>query len=455
MENINEIKVSVIVPVYNGEKYLARAVESILAQTMKDIEIILVDDGSEDGTADIIKSYKEKYPDLIVDVYNECNRSLGSARNIGVSHAQGEYIGFVDADDWIDPDFYEKMYGKAKETDADIVRCGLMRVNDKGEMWIHCLPPESWDAELNYENKKRIVSECFWGMPVCLFRRKTWIESGFRVIEETTYDEDMTSVLFILLSKRVAVLREPMYKYWINPVGTGSFNDSVYEKMLHAEKKIRCEAERLYLYEPYREELDFFFTKCALINAWGFMEDRNNYSTFPSERFCHVVKEFCEFMPEFMNNKYFEQKVNVRNQALFRIGRMGVAQVRYFRQHETELLEWNTHSLLDRYKNRRIAIWGAAQRGKSFLEKYDASAEIISNVIDKDERLHGERMPTGHLIVPYEECSDKLDSIFIMNHNYFDEIVSGVDNKYGIEFVDYEKAIYQVDEALTVMSGSV
>lgn len=117
-------KISVIVPVYNVEKYLARCLDSIINQTLADIEIICINDGSTDNSLEILNDYAKK--DSRIKIIDQTNAGLSCARNAGMQIAQGEYIGFVDSDDWIDLDFYEKLYTAAKKYDADIA-CGSIK----------------------------------------------------------------------------------------------------------------------------------------------------------------------------------------------------------------------------------------------------------------------------------------------------------------------------------------
>lgn len=117
-------KVSVVVPVYNAEKYLKQCLDSIVNQTLADIEIILIDDGSTDGSADICKAYLN---DPRVSYYHKENEGLAAARDDGMMRAAGEYIGFVDSDDWIEADMYEKMYNAAKSNSSDIVFCNCVQ----------------------------------------------------------------------------------------------------------------------------------------------------------------------------------------------------------------------------------------------------------------------------------------------------------------------------------------
>lgn len=125
-------KVSIVVPIYNKEKYLQKCLDSILQQTLEDIQIILVDDGSTDESGETCREYEKNDPRVLY-IYKE-NGGTASARNIGLKHANGSYVGFVDADDWIERDMYEKMYNIAADYDADIVFCNVYQgENTKGK----------------------------------------------------------------------------------------------------------------------------------------------------------------------------------------------------------------------------------------------------------------------------------------------------------------------------------
>ena len=121
------IKVSVIVPVYNTEEYLEKCLNSLINQTLKEIEIICVNDGSTDNSGKILKQYAKRYPQ--VKVIEQQNLKQGAARNNGVKTATGEYIGYVDSDDWVDLDYFEKLYNTAKKYDSDIALATNIRTN--------------------------------------------------------------------------------------------------------------------------------------------------------------------------------------------------------------------------------------------------------------------------------------------------------------------------------------
>lgn len=127
-----DIALSIIIPVYNGEKFIDRCLKSVLNQTLKNIEVIVVNDGSKDNSEKLILEYKKI--DTRIKYISTKNNGVSRARNIGISYAKGEYIGFVDIDDYIDIKMYEIMYNKAKNNNSQIVFCGHISVRKNGQL---------------------------------------------------------------------------------------------------------------------------------------------------------------------------------------------------------------------------------------------------------------------------------------------------------------------------------
>lgn len=125
------LKISIIVPIYNAEDELKKSIDSIINQTIQDLEIILVDDGSRDNSLLICREYEKK--DKRIKVIHQENRGVSVARNKGIDIARGEYIGFVDADDWIESNMYERLLNEAKTTGSDIVMCDATTVYSNGK----------------------------------------------------------------------------------------------------------------------------------------------------------------------------------------------------------------------------------------------------------------------------------------------------------------------------------
>ncbi len=131
---MNPIKVSIVVPIYNLEEFVPRCLEALVHQTLEEIEILCVDDGSKDSAPKIIEDYKKKYPHKVKTFHKE-NGGEWSARTYGLKHATGEYVGFIDSDDVPEVTWAEKLYQAAKENDADIAFCGYDRIDlDTGKI---------------------------------------------------------------------------------------------------------------------------------------------------------------------------------------------------------------------------------------------------------------------------------------------------------------------------------
>jgi len=190
--------VSIIVPVYNVKAFLAECIESLLDQSIDDYEIILVDDGSTDGSADIVSDYTAKYPEIIRSMRVE-NGGQGRARNFGIEIAKGEYLGFVDSDDWIDPQMYEKLYRKAKESNADIVICDFKEKFYDGRE--NYLP-----AALQSEKLASAGSACNK-----IFRSSLVEDTRFPT--GLWYEDFYFSAIMLLKSRRTEFIKEPLYIY--------------------------------------------------------------------------------------------------------------------------------------------------------------------------------------------------------------------------------------------------
>lgn len=179
---MNTPKISVIVPVYNVEKYLIRCVDSILGQTYKNLEIILVNDGSTDESGKMCDRYAKENENI--KVVHRKNGGLAAARNSGLDIATGDYIAFVDSDDWIDSDMYEWMLSLATENNADIVRCGYY-IDKEGEKPI---PAYECTGKLLYTDEQRrceMVRDSYKAASACtkLYKRE--------IIADKRFDETM------------------------------------------------------------------------------------------------------------------------------------------------------------------------------------------------------------------------------------------------------------------------
>ena len=198
--------ISVIVPVYNVEGYLVRCLDSITGQTYRDLEIILVDDGSSDRSGRICDECAKK--DSRVRVFHTVNRGLSEARNLGVDFATGEYIGFVDADDWIEPDMYEKLLQEAERSGADVVGCGVFR-----EYTGSTREDETISLSLNGEQAIRALLDrdilnAVWNK---LWRRNCF--ERIRFPKGRIYEDVATTYRLFAVADKVRIIPENKYHY--------------------------------------------------------------------------------------------------------------------------------------------------------------------------------------------------------------------------------------------------
>jgi glycosyltransferase involved in cell wall biosynthesis len=214
-------EISIIVPIYNIKAYLPQCIESLLYQTFSDMEILLVDDGSTDGSGKICDEYAQK--DSRIRVLHKKNGGLVSARKAGLSMAKGEYIAYVDGDDFIEPDMYERMYRTMKEQDVDVVMCG--RYEDTGDVSrkvFHGIPEGRYGKEglIRDVYPQMIAKEAFfeWGIfPSVwdkLFRRECLEQFQMEVDDRIVMGEDAACVYPCLLhAESIYILQECLYHY--------------------------------------------------------------------------------------------------------------------------------------------------------------------------------------------------------------------------------------------------
>lgn len=215
-------KISVIVPVYNAEKYLNECVDSILAQTLQDIEVILVDDGSTDNSPAICDEYAEK--DSRVVVIHKENGGVSAARNAGLDVVKGEYVAFVDSDDYIDTEMYEKMFEQITEYNCDVVMCDCIKEYATGrELYTHNvrggfyssnqLKTEYYPHLLIMENVEYPATISNW---LLLFKRE--YAKKVRYLEGVRYSEDLLfgAKLMYLVESFYYMKGQAYYHYRIN-----------------------------------------------------------------------------------------------------------------------------------------------------------------------------------------------------------------------------------------------
>ena len=258
-------KVSVIVPVYNVEAYLSRCVESVLAQTLSDFELILVDDGSTDRSGSICARYAAERP-LHVRVISQENAGQGIARSAGIAAAEGEYLFFLDGDDFIAPETLQELCALADAHQADLVLFGLQYVSETGAYLERLLPLSPEGAVLSLATRPALLLE----MPsVCtkLIRRGLFTEHGI-TFPRGWYEDLRVSEKLIALAERI-VCTSKAYYFYVMRTGSTMRNKNVERnsEIIAAMDDILAFYEQYELFERYRSELEYITISNLFIAA--------------------------------------------------------------------------------------------------------------------------------------------------------------------------------------------
>ena len=295
--------VSVIVPAYNAEKTLNKCLDSLLNQTLKEIEIIVINDKSTDKTREILSSYKDNTKIVIID--NKKNLGPAASRNKGIDIAKGKYIGFVDSDDYADPKMYEEMSSKMTD-DIDLVCCGRYNVTKNG-MKIVTHDKTETDAKAFSKTSNYITDK--------LFRKSIIDEYNLCLPEQYSYAEDFAfEIRYRFYSKKMCILDVPLYYYLADSEGsiTNSYKKNllniinVLEEMLDFFKKNNS-------FEKYEKEL-------IELSAGFYVRRTREFKNFDDKS---LQKEFVKkFLAYFEKNfKHYKNQVNLFKTKYYRFYR--------------------------------------------------------------------------------------------------------------------------------------
>ena len=202
---------SVIIPAYNVEKYIERCVKSVLNQTLKEIEIIIIDDGSKDKTSQICEELARQNGNITYKKVK--NGGCSAARNFGLSLVKGEYVAFLDSDDWIDENMYKDMFQFAKSESAEIVICGFNKLNENGKLLSK--------VNVSTRDSKEDYTDCtteWFSSPCNKIYKKDMIEkNNIKFLLDIYTGEDMFfNFMCFFFSKKVVSIDKPYYNYFMN-----------------------------------------------------------------------------------------------------------------------------------------------------------------------------------------------------------------------------------------------
>lgn len=311
-------KVSIIIPAYNCEKTLVECLSSVVNQTLKDIEIIIVNDASTDSTWDIILQCEAQFPELIMAINSEQNKGAGGARNIGLMYAGGEYIGFVDSDDVVVPNMFEKLYNEAKRGNYDMVDSGYYS-EEKDIAIVHTADENT--GELNGRKRSELIVS---GGYLCsrIFKRELLTE-GDIFFRENVILEDCEYLMYIInKAKRVGNVKEILYNYRYFKTSSSKYVDAnkYYNNALEAIDAVYRVMSPLDNYNEIQEAVEYVMFQLAsyTVNmslSYGKREKQFDVNGKVRE-VCQRVRDYIK-MP-YATNKYICNKISKQDMQIMK-----------------------------------------------------------------------------------------------------------------------------------------
>jgi len=302
-------KLSVIVPVYNTENYIEKCLDSILNQTLEDMEVIVVNDGSTDNSENTINKFIEKYSDKI-KYYNKENGGLSDARNYGLNYATGEYIGFVDSDDYIDLSMYEKMYNLAKKEEADIVECDFK--------WIYPNKTKI-DTGIEYKTKEDLFINS--RVMACNKIIKKEIISGITFPKGLRYEDVEFFYKLLPNVKKISILKEPLYYYIQRQSSISNLQNERTAEIFTILNNILEYYKEKNIYDKFKIELEYMYIRFLLGSSFLRMVKIKD-KTKRKELLQKTIDLLYEKFPNWKSNKILKNTKSKKNLYYRTVNRM-------------------------------------------------------------------------------------------------------------------------------------
>ena len=290
------MKISIIVPVYNSSKYLNRCLDSLINQTYKNLEIIIVDDGSTDDSLDIIKKYSIKYGKLI-KFFTQKNSGQGKARNVGLKNATGDLIAFVDSDDSIELDMYEKMVSALVNHNACIAVCDFKYIISNGNVRIDKGFLQKSDNDL----KNYIISSP--GPCNKLIKKDIIKKSKFKFLENHIFEDYASIPSLAIYCSNIVYLEEPLYNYYANDNSTmHTINFEKNLDILNASDNLYDIFKNRGKLGEYFDELEYVIVKNVLHSMFfKFLTNKAD------KKYLDYLVDYCKLkFPDLLKNKYLK-----------------------------------------------------------------------------------------------------------------------------------------------------
>lgn len=296
MENNIKIDVSVIIPCYNVEKYVGKCLESLIKQTKKELEFIVIDDGSTDSTDKVIKEYQIK--DKRIKYFKNRNHGIGYTRNYGIDRANGEYILFVDSDDYIEEDTCEYLYNKAKKDNLDLVICDFYRETEDGKLTEEKLMEFE---NTNLKETSQLISNINLSPWNKLYKTSLIRDNNIRFIENLKYEDAPFVAISLDMAEKIGKVNRSLNHYMIHNNSETTIRDKRCFDILEIIKIIRDYfKDKKYV----KEELNKMTVR--MITNYTIQQrnqiDLDTALDFIDKAFNYLKQE----IPDYKSNKYYK-----------------------------------------------------------------------------------------------------------------------------------------------------
>lgn len=293
MEN-SKIKLSIVVAVYNLEEYLPRCLEALTNQTLKEIEILCVDDGSKDSAPQIIDEYAQKYPDKVKAFHKE-NGGEFTSRNYGLERAKGEYVTFVDTDDYVENNWAEKLYNAAKQSDADLAVCGFERIDLKTNKVVATNMTNFGNTVKEIKNDDDFVlfiNPAPWNK---VYKREKI--KDLRFLPFRGFNDTMFLASCFTKMNTIAFIPDVLYHYYLR---YDSQIHTVNEQDVENLKKYLLEVKQLYINTNKYEEMKYILDTFAFLHLGTSVMYRVSYDKNVNMK--KMLKETIKYLDDNFNN---------------------------------------------------------------------------------------------------------------------------------------------------------
>lgn len=310
--------ISVIIPVYNAENYLNRCIQSLISQTLDAIEFIFVNDCSTDTSLTILTKYQKKYPETIKVLSLPKNMRQGAARNAGIKIAQGEYIGFVDADDWVDQTMFEKLYQCAKENNYDVVGCHNYVANASGKVITISRGNTVTQTGIIDEEKRKSLLVNGGNIWLKIYRRSLIIDNQIYFPENLSYEDNYFIPIVFLHCKSFGLVDEPLYYYYLSENSTvrTSNSNTQFQRFKTLELLIE-KVKEIGVYEKYRVEFEYLEIVLFYLNTAKLCVV--HYRPCNIEMLFNIRKYIKENIPKYYKNIYYKKRISKVDRWLLRL----------------------------------------------------------------------------------------------------------------------------------------